>query len=622
MARLSSLFPGSQSMPIPRALILTATLLALAGAAQAASISGIVTDSAGSRLRDMTVDAYDPAGILVASASTNSQGRYTLGVQGGSYHVLAFDPAGNFATRFYVDAPSFEDSLTITLAGSESRSGVDFALTRGGIIAGRVTSTSGAPLAGVTVAAYNLDGSRRGFTATDGSGIYSLVLPPGIYGLAAFDESGQYVTSFFAGQPSLQTATQIAVSAFFSSQADFSLALAAKISGTLVDATGGASLAGRIVTAYTVAGTPVVSVVSNTAGEFTLSLPAGVYKLLAEDPVGTYAPGFFPAANSFERAEEITVAAGETLRGLTFPLTVSGLLSGSVVEAGTGAPLKMSVAAYNMDGTLRALTTTDSLGRFLLLLPPGDYKLAAYDVLFLFVTQFFRGKNNFSEATPSRVLRGAVTSGVDFMLTRGVQASGRVRDASNGLPLVGISVAAYDGSGALAGVTRTDITGNWVMALLPGQYRFAAFDPLLRFATSFFVATPYFSDAAIVELGNGNVSGVWFELSRGRVLTGRVQSTAGEPLADIVVLTYDLSGRQVSSTMTDGEGKFAVVVSTGTYKLAASDPRRRYRSCFYENAYQLAEATPIVVSESGPVPYVEVRLTRYAARKRLVGRAS
>lgn len=622
MERLSSLFPGSQSMPIPRALILTATLLALAGAVQAASISGTVTDSAGSRLRDMTVVAYDPAGILVASASTNSQGRYTLGVQGGSFHVLAFDPAGNFATRFYVDAPSFEDSLTITLGGSESRSGVDFALTRGGIVAGRVTSTSGAPLAGVTVAAYNLDGSRRGFTGTNGAGLYSLLLPPGIYKLAAFDGSGQYATGFFDDQPTFQTATEMAVSAFLSSQADFGLALAARVSGTLVDATGGAPLAGRIVTAYTVAGTPVASVVSNTAGQFTLSLPAGVYKLIAEDPVGTYAPGFFPAANSFERAEEITLAAGESLEGLAFPLTVSGLLSGSVVEAGTGAPLKMSVAAYNLDGTLRALTGTDSLGRFLLLLPPGDYKLAAYDELSLFVTQFFLGKNNFPEATPSRVLRGAETSGVDFMLTRGVQVSGRVRDASNGLPLMGISVAAYDGSGALAGVTRTGITGNWAMALLPGQYRFAAFDPSLRFATSFFVATPYFSDAAIVELGNGNVSGVSFELNRGRVFTGRVQSMAGEPLADIVVLTYDLSGRQVSSTMTDGEGRFSVVVSPGTYKLAASDPQRRYASCFYENAYQFADATPIVVSESGPVPNVEIRLTRHAGRKRAVGRPS
>src|SRR5688500_4603749 len=93
-----------------RSLVITSFLLALIAAplaAQSASFSGVVRNSSGGALGDMTVQAYNPAGFPV-TASTDSQGRYLLIVPPGSYRLVAYDNTGTFAVSFYGDAPAFE----------------------------------------------------------------------------------------------------------------------------------------------------------------------------------------------------------------------------------------------------------------------------------------------------------------------------------------------------------------------------------------------------------------------------------------------------------------------------------------------------------------------------------
>ena len=145
---------------------LLGTLMLLATTAGAATVSGTISGmvSGDAPLSGITVDAYTTAGALQASTSTNAAGAYSLTVDAGPYHVLAFDPAGVFATSFYADAESFETSATLTLASSQSLTNINFILPRAGFIGGRVTSAAGASLANMTVAAYNPSGTRRGFT--------------------------------------------------------------------------------------------------------------------------------------------------------------------------------------------------------------------------------------------------------------------------------------------------------------------------------------------------------------------------------------------------------------------------------------------------------------------------
>ena len=148
-----------------------------------------------------------------------------------SYRVVAYDPAGIYATTFFGNAPSFDLSQALTVSGSDRLTGVDFALVRGGVAAGRVVaSDTGQPLAGMIVAAYNLTGSLRGFQATTATGTYELVLPPGRVQDRRPMTKGVYAVKFHSGTDDMRDAGGGAASARLSG-IDFGLAGAATVAG-------------------------------------------------------------------------------------------------------------------------------------------------------------------------------------------------------------------------------------------------------------------------------------------------------------------------------------------------------------------------------------------------------
>src|ERR1043166_1960285 len=181
-------------------------LLALlfAATAAAATISGTVSPAPG-----MVVAAYDANGNFVVQTMTNASGQYSLTVNPGSYHLLAFDPTGVYATSFYANAESFETSAVLNVSGDLTN--INFTLVKAGYLAGTVTSSSGTPLAGITVAAYNGNGTRRGFTQTDSAGHYVLAVPPGRYVVVAFDTTLKYVTTFYNNRETFATADFLTV---------------------------------------------------------------------------------------------------------------------------------------------------------------------------------------------------------------------------------------------------------------------------------------------------------------------------------------------------------------------------------------------------------------------------
>jgi len=137
-----------------------------------------VTDAAsGGRLSSMVVRAYTAAGLDVSATTSDSAGRYTLGLPQGDYRILAYDQNGVYATSFGPNADSFETAPILHLTATDVAN-YNFALPVGGSISGAVTAAGGS-VSQAVVAVYNLSGTRRGFTAADSSGNYSIVVPPG-----------------------------------------------------------------------------------------------------------------------------------------------------------------------------------------------------------------------------------------------------------------------------------------------------------------------------------------------------------------------------------------------------------------------------------------------------------
>jgi len=573
--------------------LVLALLFLLASPLSAATISGTVTQSGSTTaLPGMTVQAYDASGFLKATATTDVAGRYSLTLTTGTYRLLAFDAAGVYATNFYKDAESFETSTALALQASLTK--IDFALRRAGSIAGTITSAPDAPLMDITVEAYNPDGTRRAFTTTDAVGHYQLVLPPGNYRLAAFDKAQNYLTSFYSHQSSFATATVVPVAEGLTATADFVLTAGAILAGTISDA-GGASIVSAHISVYS--GTGVIAeAVSDSAGHYRLLLGAGSYRVVAFDPSGTYATNYLIGAESFDTSSVFVLPGGET-RTLDATLVRAGLFTGFISnDAGLLLP-NITVVAYNLDGTTRGSTLTNDGGAYTLALPPGSYRLAAYDSARVYLTRFFPNERASLTAMALTAIEGRTLT-ANLTLPRGAVVSGKVVNPA-GASIDGIVMSAFDRTGPVS-TTTSDSSGNYRLLLEAGAYTLAAFDPRFKWATGYaFIA---------VTLGQ-DLPGVNFVLVNGAHVSGFVTGSGGTPLMNATVEAYDTNGRLISTAATRHDGGFDLVLAPATYRFGAFDSARAFIPALLSQPYTLGVST---------VSQVTFQLT--AARRRAARR--
>jgi hypothetical protein len=589
---------------------------ALTSAADAVTIKGNITDaSRGTALPSMVAAAYTPAGTLQGTATSDSRGQYVLTVPSGRYKVLAYDLTRTYATEFGENADSFDTSPVVN--ATLDVTSVNFAMEKAGVISGTVRSGN-VPLSSMTVAAYNLaSGTRRDFTQTAPDGTYSLGLPPGQYKVAAYDDTGTYSVSFFQNQPTFQTATTISlVSGQQADGIDFQVPLAAHLSGSVVDGDTNQTLPGALVVAYTTDGiTAVATTTTNASGNYSLSVPPGTYKLVGADPTQIFATGYLADSNSFASDAAISVASGSSVGALRIPLHRAGVVSGHVSDA-SGKPLPgISVAAYNDDGSQRTVTQTDANGAYTLLLPPGEFRVAAFDTNVIFATQFYPQRFLFLNAATVSVATAQTTAAIDFVLVRGARFSGTVTDQQTGAPIAGISVGAFDAAGNNMSVGITDNSGNYTLVVPPGNYKLAAYDNLLRYITSYGGGAPNYDMAQVFEAGGDTTRRVDFTLARGVHITGTVIDSAAAfvTVSNVQIGALDLAGDRVA-TATVHDGVFDLVLAPGTYKLLAVDPQGRFYAMFYDNAFTLSAANPIVVQSTGisrPISMILIRVVRH-----------
>lgn len=572
----------------------TIAFLAAAMAAGAATVSGIVSSSAtGQPLGNMVVAAYDAAGNLAGMASTDAVGFYVLTLPDGDYRLLAYDPEGVYATTFDANAESFETSPLRSIAGGAS---VSFGLVKGGVIGGTVETTSGTPRAGAVVEAYNLSGTRRGFTTTNGAGEYSLVLPPGEYKLVAYDASGAYAASFHFGVRSFDEATPVRVIESASTPVSFTLAVAARVSGRAVDAATGAALASISVYAYTPAGALVATTVTDATGNYRLSVPAGDYRLVAADGARRYATSYYDRHSSFAAANVVTLAAGEERTNVQLALTRGARITGRVNAPG------LIVAAYNLDGTLHASATSDTAGNYTLVVAPGEYRIAVSDPMLRYATLFYGGAADFRLA--QRLTVNADTGGIDVTLPRGGRVSGAVRNDTAQL-LPGIIVGAYDLSGALTASATTGADGRYALVVAPGMYRMVAFDPALSYATSYAGGASSYETTVPVAVAADATILADFTLRRGVRVHGTVTTPLGGTAEGIEVFALDAGGNRAAGAVSN-DGTFTIVVTPGTYRFTATDPTHRYAASW-------PSAPVTVVQGQTPAP---IALTLQTASRR------
>jgi hypothetical protein len=569
----------------------------VAANAGAATVTGTVTEApTHATLKNMVVAAYDATGILRGTAGTDTTGVYVLSLPVGEYRLLAYDEAGVYATAFDGNAESFETSplRSIPIGGTQ----VSFTLVKGGVVSGKVQPAI-TLLQDAVVEAYNLSGTRRAFTATNNIGDYSLVLPPGDYKVVAYARSDSYAVTFYDAVRSFAEATPVQVLEGQTYSVNFTLGVAAHVSGTAVDAATGLTLPSVLVYAYTPAGAFVSVTTTNSSGAFQFALPAGDYRFVAADASRVYATAYHDGSRSFEGASTIVLAAGEQRNNLQLALTRGARIAGHVNAPG------FVVAAYNLDGTLHASTTSDAAGNYVLVVAPGDLRIAVSDPSLVYATLFYGGAAAFRFASTLSVTGDL--AGIDVTLPRGGHVSGTVRGPTFHA-LSGINVAAYDAAGIEGAPAISGIDGRYTLVVAPGVYKVVAFDSQFELAASYTGGATSYETCPPLTVDAGAVTTDDFTMRSGVRVNGVVLSPGGDALTGMEVYALDPAGNHVGGA-TSKSGAFTIAVLPGTYHFVAVDPFRRYAP---------ADPSPDVLVDVGQTPPVVTLTLKSITRRRSV----
>ncbi len=427
-----------------------------------AQIHGTVTATDGSPLAGICVDAnvsHDGSWDRVDGTTTGPDGTYAIsGLPAASYAVRFSDCAGGHHVDQWYDGATGPDSATsVVLAAGEDHGGVDAQLGDGIAVAGRVTDSSGAPLAGISVSVNPSGSGQGGWAQTDADGNYRTggVLP-GDYRVqfSAPGPDPAWATQYWSGQLTWNTAQLLHVSSSDGPThggIDASMTPAARISG-VVRGGDGSGIAGVCVAAVidTPSG-PDGANGSTTAadGSYTIvGLPATALKVVFMDcnNVGPYLQQWWQNQPGYSTATPINAAPGSSTTGVDATLQRAGAITGHVTDR-SGDPLEGICVQASTDSQFGGLARTNSSGDYTITLAAaGSFRVQFVDCRDTpsFAGQWWDDQPTAASSALVPVVAGQTAPGVDAQLDPGAVAtiSGRVTSL-RGAAMTSACVVAY-----------------------------------------------------------------------------------------------------------------------------------------------------------------------------------
>jgi hypothetical protein len=314
-----------------------------------------------------------------------------------------------------------------------------------GAIEGTVVGPGGTPIAEVWACAYRIDGDVFVTRCDDASadGAYSLPnLSAGEYTVEFWSEAVEpsYVGEFYDDESFWEEADEVKVlEGAVTSDIDAELAEAATIKGVVNAASVGGPVEDVLVCAQLPTREFVGCTITESDGSYTLpGLSADEYKVLftPASPAYNLLNQFYDHESTWDDADPIALAAGETKAGIDADLEAGAEIRGTVYSAATGAPVPaVGVCALFMeeegdDWLLRECVPTSNTGSYTLrALWTDSFKVAFSSELREFfgeeffeperdgyLTQYFDRKPTLLAADPLSLIAPEVRTGVDAHL--------------------------------------------------------------------------------------------------------------------------------------------------------------------------------------------------------------
>ncbi len=366
-------------------------------------ISGTITTSSGRDLRGICV-APIPTSLL--SGLSNGGGFLAIGIGGpggspATYHVHSV-PAGRYkilftpcaapspyAATWWHGAQSVKAARVLRVRSAQLVTGINEAMPVGGVITGKVTDDSAAPVKGICVSANLTQGPDANITvfatgppiATNSAGQYRIEgLSAGSYQVqfsTGCNNNGDYLTA--------TSATLVVKLGGTYPGIDTVLEPGATISGTVRSAATGKPVAGICVFVW---GGPDASSPYYYDGDGLATRADGTYLVNNQVPPGTYYVAFSGGCGnkgSYAEAgydspnpnapQPVTITtAGQAVTGIDAAITRGSAISG-IIRGSTGKRLSgICVSAYANGLDMGDATTAG--GRYQVTnLPPGQYQV-------------------------------------------------------------------------------------------------------------------------------------------------------------------------------------------------------------------------------------------------------
>ena len=353
-----------------------------------------------------------------------ASGAYTIrAIPAGSWevHICDWMYEVNAPCQWWDHSDSPYDASLIDVVLGQTVTGIDFLLRTGAIVKAKVVRRSdGAPIEGAWVAVGKADWSYGYYARNaDADGIAEVrTILPGTY--YAYVEASGYIPQYLRDENG-NVVNFTLDEAQVKDDVVFRMDPGGTVAGTVRDAAGN-PVTGGIVEVQNFDGGWVggVDVLADSAGAFVIdSLPPGDYLVWAQQD--DYVAQYYDHAFFGENASPVHVVAEQTTGNIDFALVPGGKISGRVVDAATGAPLRyINLAAYFSEdvGIPGTYAQTDANGVYTLgsVVPGNRIFVQAWDDQGRYASRWYGGSYSFGGATPVAVTVRQTTTEIDFAL--------------------------------------------------------------------------------------------------------------------------------------------------------------------------------------------------------------
>jgi hypothetical protein len=485
------------------------TILNLGSLTYLQSVLGRVTNSAGTPIPGVTIQVTPSAGGMAVTAVSGSDGRFACGgLAAGTYTVTASGAGFSFATA--------TQNATI-VAGADTTVPAFVASFR---VAGRVATSAGQGVSGVSVALAPTSGGTARQTLTDTAGNFTFNgVADSLYNLTASRQ--HYV--FSPATIGLRVSTAPRAANFLAVPLRY-------VSGRVALSNGQAVAGVQVTGTSSVAGFGSASALTNSAGYYTVEVPAGPC---------TLTPGL--AGTVFTPAMRTLTVGSSNVAGQNFTAFPAFTISGHAATSG-GKPLA-NVQIICTGSPAVASTTTNASGDYTLLAANGAYT----------VTPLLSGYH-FQPASRSVTVNGANLTGQNFTGAPTI-VMGRIT-TSSGAATPGVSVTRTGSATAV----QTNSAGYFTFTNVP--------DGTCTITPGF--SGYYFTPNARTITVNGadvlgqNFVGAVFVPYR---ITGRIATSSGVGIPNVSVTR---SG-STTAVLTNNAGYYTLTgVANGTYTVTPS----------------------------------------------------